>query len=51
MGWPLCQDVCFMVVGDTSGIHFHWNCYILVWPLRKEKGLFLCVLLIFFTVQ
>jgi len=51
MRWPLCQDVCFMVVGDTSGLHFHWHCYKLVWILRKARGLCLCLFLVFVTVQ
>jgi hypothetical protein len=27
MGWPLCQEVCVMVVGNTWGLHFHWHGY------------------------
>lgn len=51
MGWPLCQDVGFMVVGDTSGLHFHWHCYKLVRLSRKARGLCLCVFFVFVTVQ
>jgi len=51
MGWPLCQEVCFMVVGNTWGLHFHWHCYKLVRLLRIARGLCLYAFLVFFIVQ
>jgi hypothetical protein len=32
---PLCQEVCFRVVGSPWGLHFHRHCYVLVWFLRR----------------
>jgi hypothetical protein len=26
MRWPLCQEVCFRVVGSTQALHFHQHC-------------------------
>jgi hypothetical protein len=44
MGWTLCQDVCFRVVGDTLSLHFHWNFYKLVQPKKGMRVMHLCVL-------
>jgi hypothetical protein len=50
MGWPLCQEVCFRVVGNTWGLHFHQHCYKLVRLLGKLRGLCLCAFLVLVTV-
>jgi len=38
MGWPLRQGVCFMVIDNTWGLHFHLHCYKIGPALEKHES-------------